>query len=63
MIWTQPKRIGLIQNDWYSTKIIWTVQNHFGPIEGQGIKRPFDNRFITSDFDDSIGNFKNLQHT
>jgi hypothetical protein len=51
MIWTRPKRIGLIQND------------HFGPIEGQGIKRPFDNRFITSDFDDSIGNFKNLQHT
>ena len=25
-------------NDWYSTKIIWTVQNHFGPIEGQGIR-------------------------
>ena len=22
----------------YSTKIIWTVQNHFGPIEGQGIR-------------------------
>ena len=37
MIWTQPKRIGLVQNDWYSTKIIWSVQNHFGPIERQGI--------------------------
>ena len=38
MIWTQPKRIGPVQNDWYSTKMIWTVQNHFGTIEGQGIK-------------------------
>ena len=38
MIWTHPKQIGPVQNDWYSTKIIWTVQNHFGPIEGQGIK-------------------------
>ena len=37
MIWTQPKRIGPHENDWYSTKMIWTVQNHFGPIEGQGI--------------------------
>ena len=37
MIWTQPKQIGPVQNDWYSTKIIWSVQNHFGPIEGQGI--------------------------
>ena len=37
MIWTRPKRIQPVQNDWYSTKIIWTVQNHFGPIEGQGI--------------------------
>ena len=31
------KQIGHIQNGWYSTKIIWTVQNQFGPIEGQGI--------------------------
>ena len=23
-------------NDWYSTKMIRTVKNHFGPIEGQG---------------------------
>ena len=37
MIWTRPKRIGPNQNDWYSIKMIWTVQNHFGPIEGQGI--------------------------
>ena len=36
MIWTQPKRIGLIQNDWYLIKVIWTVQNHLRPIEGQG---------------------------
>ena len=28
MIWIQPKGIGSVQNDWYSTKIIWTVQNH-----------------------------------
>ena len=37
MIWTQLKQIGHTQNGWYWTKIIWTVQNHFGPIEGQGI--------------------------
>jgi hypothetical protein len=37
MIWTKPKQIGSVQNDWYSTKIIWTVQNNFGPIEGRGI--------------------------
>ena len=35
--WIQPKRIGPAQNYWYSTKMIWTVQNDFGPIEGQGI--------------------------
>ena len=38
MLWTQPKQNEPIQNDWYSTKIIWMVQNHFGPIEGQGIR-------------------------
>ena len=27
-----------VQNDWYLTKMIWSVQNHFGPIEGQGIR-------------------------
>ena len=34
---TRSKQIGPVQNDCYSTKIIWLVQNHFGPIEGQGI--------------------------
>ena len=24
MIWTQPKQIGLVQNNWYSIKMIWT---------------------------------------
>ena len=38
IIWTWPKRIGPVQNNWYSTKMNWTVQNYFGPIEGQGIK-------------------------
>ena len=38
MIWTQPKPIGLIQNNLCSTEIIWTIQNYFGPIEGQSIK-------------------------
>ena len=37
MIWTQSKQIGHVQNDWCSTKMIWTVQNHFGPMEGHGI--------------------------
>ena len=45
MIWARPKGIGSIQNDWYSIKIIWTVQNHFGPIEGQGINTHQLNRF------------------
>ena len=33
MIWTRPKLIGFVQNNWHSTKIIWTDQNHFGPVE------------------------------
>ena len=33
-----PKRIEPTQNDWWSTKMIWTAQNHFGPIEVQGIR-------------------------
>ena len=33
MIWAQPEQIGSVQNDWYSTKNIWTVQNHLGPIK------------------------------
>ena len=37
MIWTRPKRIEPTQNDWCSTKIIWMIQSHLGPIEGQGI--------------------------
>ena len=28
------KKIGPVQNNWYSTKMIWTVQNHFGSMEG-----------------------------
>ena len=39
MISTRPKQIEPVQNNWYSTKMIWMVQNHFGPIEGQGIKQ------------------------
>ena len=38
MIWVLPKWIGPAQNDWYLTKMIWKVQNHFGPIEGQNIR-------------------------
>ena len=36
MIRTCPKQIRPYQNNLYTTKIIWPVQNHFGPIEGQG---------------------------
>ena len=39
MIWTQPKWIGPVHNDWYSTKRIWIVQNNFGPKEGQDITK------------------------
>ena len=38
MIWTRPKQIGPVQNDCYTTKMILTVQNHFVPIEEQGIR-------------------------
>ena len=41
MICTQPKHIVPVKNNWYFTKMIWTVQNHFGPIEGQGMKQEF----------------------
>ena len=37
MIWTQPKQIGSVRNDWYWTKMISTVQKHFGSIERQGM--------------------------
>ena len=43
MIWTRPKQIGPVQND-------WRVQNHFGPIEGQGIKVRWDIKNITLEF-------------
>ena len=36
MIWTQPKQFELDQDNLYPTKTIWTVQNRFGPTEGQG---------------------------
>ena len=39
MIWTQPKQIRPVQNNWNSAKIVWTVQNHFKCIEEQGIKK------------------------
>ena len=35
MIWTRPKRIGPNLNDWYLTKMVWTVQNRFEFIKGQ----------------------------
>ena len=35
MIWTQPKLFRPDQNNLNQSKKIWTVQNHFGPIEGQ----------------------------
>ena len=38
MIRVLPNRIGPIQNNWYSTKMIWTVQNHFGSLKGQDIR-------------------------
>ena len=28
IIWIRPQQIEPIQNDWYSTKIFWKVQNH-----------------------------------
>ena len=33
IIWTRPKQIRRVQNEWYSTKMIWTAINYFGPIE------------------------------
>ena len=38
MIMTQPKQFGPEQNNLYTYKTIWTVQNLFGPIEGQGVR-------------------------
>ena len=43
-IFRYEKKNAPVQNDWYSTKVIWTLQNNFGPIEGQGIR--FDCIFL-----------------
>ena len=37
MIWTCSKQFAPDQNNLYLSKPIWTVQNHFGSIKGQGI--------------------------
>ena len=37
IILTQPKQFGTKQKDSDTTKTIWIVLNHFGPMEGQGI--------------------------
>ena len=36
-MWPRPKQFGPDQNNFHLSKTIWTVQNLFGPIEGQGI--------------------------
>ena len=36
IIWTRPKRFGPNQNIFFPIKTIWTVQNNFWPIKGQG---------------------------
>ena len=41
MIWTKLNQFGPDQNKLGSTKMIWTVQNHFESIEGQGIRDLF----------------------
>ena len=35
MICTWPEQFAPDQNNFYSSKTIWTVQNHFGTLEGQ----------------------------
>ena len=47
MIWTQPTLFGFNQNNSYLSKTIWTVQNNFGPIEGQGISPEKSNLNLT----------------
>ena len=39
IIWTRPERFGSDQNNLYQSKTIWTVQNNFALIEGQGISK------------------------
>jgi hypothetical protein len=55
MIWTHTKQIGPVQNDWYSTKMIWSV--HFGSIEGQGICIMYDIRLVHVSFYDILGRY------
>ena len=35
--WTSPNYYKIVQKWFGLTRTIWTVQNHFGPIKGQGI--------------------------
>ena len=60
MIWTRPKQIRHVQNEWYSTKMIWTVINHFGPIEEQGI-REFISVNLSKSWDCFLNQFINYQ--
>ena len=39
LFWTNLYNLDPTKTNWTRLKrMIWTVQNHFGPIEGQGIK-------------------------
>ena len=38
ILWPRPKKFGPNQNNLHLSKTICKVQNHFGPIEGQGIR-------------------------
>ena len=49
MIWARSKQIGPDQNNLYPSKTIWTVQNNFGPIEGQGIRVFYPTFFFLND--------------
>jgi hypothetical protein len=52
--WTGPNQKKIVQksltepdkNDLDPSKIIWTVQNHFGPTEGQGISQLLKNWYL-----------------
>jgi hypothetical protein len=46
MIWIRTEENGPFQNNWYSTNMVWMVQNHFGLIEGQGIRSLVDNQTV-----------------
>ena len=45
MIWSCPKQIGPNKNNLDPIQF-WTVQNHFGSIEGQGIFRTIRNHIF-----------------